>query len=76
MNNAIVYTKLVNTYRTQTFGNLFRGSFYGMIDPSTDGTWCGWVMDNDLGNEFRLGFASKGAATLWVNDKLRKKGVR
>jgi hypothetical protein len=47
-----------------------------MIDPSTDGTWCGWVMDNDLGNEFRLGFASKGAATRWVNGKLKKRGIR
>lgn len=75
---TITYTKLgEKSYKTQTFGNLLRGSFYGMVDRSDyDGTWCGWLFNKDMGNEFRLGFASKGAATRWVNGKLRKKGVK
>ncbi len=66
---------VTEAYYSQKFNNLFRGSIQGVVSQLINGSWDGWVFDDDLGNEFRLDFATKGAATRWVNRKLREKGI-
>ena len=77
---SIKWTKstVSESYRTQRFGNLMSDTTQGEVDQSSDGTWCGWFTNhsNRQLTQFRLGFASKGAATRWVNAKLHENGVK
>lgn len=65
------------TYRTPKYGNLLSDTFRGEVHQNDDDTWSGWFMNlsdsNSYSNptQFRLNFASKGAATRWVNNLLR-----
>jgi hypothetical protein len=65
------------TYRTQKFGNMLCDTIQGEVYVNDDGIWAGWFTNhsNSDRTEFRLGFASKGAAVKWVNAKLRGWGV-
>ena len=66
------------TYRTPKYGNLLSDSYQGTVDQSGDGTWCGWFdnLSRKHMSEFRFGFKSRSAAARWVNNKLRKVGVK
>jgi hypothetical protein len=77
---TIKWTKstVSDTYRTEKFGNMMCDTIQGEVDQSSDGTWCGWFTNHSdrSKTEFRLDFKSKGAATRWVNAKLRQRGVK
>ena len=67
------------TFRTEKFGNLLSDTYQGEVSQSNeDGTWQGWRLNwSTIGDSvFRFGFKSRGAATRWVNDKLREIGVK
>lgn len=69
-----------SVYRTNRFVSLIGDTFSGQVDSSIyTGTreWSGWFFNhsNKTKTEFRLGFKSKGAATRWVNRKLREYGL-
>ena len=66
------------TYRTPKYGNLMSDTFQGEVYQCDDNTWSGWFTNLSDSNsyahptQFRLGFATKSAATRWVNNKLRE----
>lgn len=65
------------TFRTPRYGNLLSDTFQGEVHFNGD-AWSGWFMNLSDSNsyayptEFRFDFRSKGAATRWVNNKLRR----
>lgn len=66
------------TFRTHKYGNLLSDTFQGEVYQSGNGTWAGWFTNLSDANsycnptDYRLGFATKAAATRWVNSKLRE----
>ena len=66
------------TFRTVKYGNMLSDTYQGEVHQDSDGKWTGWVYNwsNNSGSEFRFDFASRAAATRWVNSTLKNKGVR
>ncbi len=76
--NKIKYTKsnvAANpTFRTEKFGNLMSDTYLGEVSQDEDGSWLGCFMNLSVVGEgkYRFNFASRAAASHWVNKHLRK----
>ena len=66
------------TFDTVKYVNCLRSDTYqGLVEQSGTGKWSGWLFNwsSPTETKFRLGFGSRNAASSWVNQRLRAKGV-